>query len=167
MQLWCIIGRFQPLHKWHEILIETSLQYHPATLVLIGSSNAVDQKNPYSFEIRKQMLERVFQNPKLHIGSLPDFPEDQDWVQLICQYIPDGVKILHLYCGDIHTDSAVICLKKYSEILPFEIKIHEIARSNFPLSGTQVRAWIQKWDSEKLSQSLSPEIYNFIEKPNS
>lgn len=154
-----IIWRFQPLHKGHILLIEKSLEQNPASLVLIGSTNKSDEENPYSFELRKELIEGEFPTQTIYIWRLPDFPNDTDWVNCILSYIPERVSHLRLYCGDIRNDSAVKSLKEHESILPFTLEIIEIPRSVLKISATQVRAFIKENNSQKLEEYLGKYSY--------
>lgn len=154
-----IIWRFQPLHKGHILLIERSLEQNPASLVLIGSTNKDDVENPYSYELRKDLIGGEFPTQAISIWRLPDFPNDIDWINCILSYIPERVSHLRLYCGDIHNDSAVKSLKEHESILPFTLEIIEIPRSVLKISATQVRALINENNLEKLEQYLGKYSY--------
>ncbi len=67
-----LVGRFQMLHKGHEEIIEKSLELCEKTAVFIGSSQeSRTEKNPFSFEERKEMLKTVF-GDKIMVFPLPD-----------------------------------------------------------------------------------------------
>jgi len=151
-QLWLIIWRFQPLHKWHLLLIETSLRENPATLILIGSINKDDTENPYDYNIRKEFLQTELSWENISIGWLIDVPGDAEWIDQILSFIPEQVQNIHLYCGDKKHDSAVQSLLKVQDILPYTLTIHEIPRSIIPISATEIRRWISEKQYKKLSQ---------------
>lgn len=153
--LWLIIWRFQPLHKGHLLLIETSLKENPASLVLIGSVNKDDAYNPYSYETRKSMMQGEVSSSELSIWALPDFPDDFTWKNFILSHIPDTVSQVTLYCWDTENDSAVNSLLAFKDTLPFKLKVKEIPRSIIPVSATQVRKWIIAWNKEKLNEYIS------------
>lgn len=66
------MGRFSPFHLGHERLLGMAIKRFGAEncLVLIGSSDSLNERTPYSFEARKQMIQTVF--PKIEILPLPD-----------------------------------------------------------------------------------------------
>lgn len=56
-----LLGRFQTLHKGHVDMIERALAVCDRVGIFVGSAQeSGTSKNPFSFELRKQMLERVF-----------------------------------------------------------------------------------------------------------
>lgn len=151
---WLIIWRFQPLHLGHELLIESSLKENQTTLILIWSVNKEDSQNPYSYQDRKKLIESIYSRD-ISIWDLPDFPGDQEWIKYILWYIPLGTSQVVLYCWDIKNDSAVKSLKSSKIQFPFILNIKEIPRSIIPVSASQVREWISRWDSKKLQKYLS------------
>ena len=78
-----IIGRFQPPHLGHLHAIQRALEKFDFLLIGIGSSQATGTKrNPFSYEERKEMLERSLPkkyNGEYKIISLPDKFNDQQW----------------------------------------------------------------------------------------
>lgn len=152
--LWIIIWRFQPLHKGHLLLINTSSSQQEETLVLIGSSNKSDAFNPYSFNTRKEIIKEEIPWNWFKIEELPDFPSDIEWKNKILEYIPKQITKVVLYCWDEMNDSAVKSLKKLEHTLSFKLDIIEIPRSIIPVSATQVRNWIQEENTPELKKYL-------------
>lgn len=152
--LWIIIWRFQPLHKGHLLLINTSLRQQEKTLIFIGSSNKSNAENPYSYNTRKEIIKEEIQWNWFKIEELPDFPSDLEWKNKILEYIPKQITKIVLYCWDQINDSAVKSLKKLEDILPFELDIIEIPRSIIPVSATQVREWIKKNNIQEVKKYL-------------
>ena len=67
-----LVGRFQPLHIGHIDMINKAVRICSGVGVFIGSSQeSGTAKNPLSFELRKEMLERVFGN-LVKVHPLPD-----------------------------------------------------------------------------------------------
>lgn len=90
-----VIGRFQPFHNGHKYLLEQALLLAEKVVVLVGSANkAVNIKNPFTFEERKNMIEAVFSCKgettaeinscsinRISIRALKDFAyNDEQWV---------------------------------------------------------------------------------------
>lgn len=71
-ELGVIVGRFQSLHAGHEEMIRKALALCQQVCVLVGSSQeSGTAKNPFSYELREQMLRCVF-GEELFIFPLPD-----------------------------------------------------------------------------------------------
>ncbi len=67
-----------------------------------------------------------------------------------------------LYSGDRHHDSAVVVLESLREKLPFQLHIHEIPRSQIPVSATQVRDWLKNNQEDLLEKYLSDITRNIL-----
>lgn len=67
------IGRFQPLHRGHEAILQKAFEISNHTLIIVGSSTASRSlRNPFSFEERKTMIELAIQDmTKAHLKWLP------------------------------------------------------------------------------------------------
>lgn len=76
------IGRLQPVHNAHLALISKALEENDKVLIVLGSSNKEGTyRNPYSVEMREQMLRECFneeQNEKITIATLPDWSTEDD-----------------------------------------------------------------------------------------
>lgn len=128
MKTGVIIGRFQvpDLHAGHMHLIKEVQKECDKVIILLGVPVLRDERNPLSFTIRKQMLQREF--PDLQIYPLMDRESDEEWSN----------KIDRLFSGD---DDEVIlygsrdCFKgSYTGKLPFK-EVSELEG----YSGTEVR----------------------------
>lgn len=76
-ELGLILGRFQTFHLGHEQIVRRALDVSKQVLLLIGSSQESNTaKNPFSYEIRKDIIYSIFKdevdNNRLIIKPLPD-----------------------------------------------------------------------------------------------
>lgn len=83
-----VIGRFQPFHLGHKFLIDEALKVCEQIIVGIGSSNIIDEKNPYSYKKREHILTTFIEKEGLSekiIDVIPivDHPDDQIWLEKI------------------------------------------------------------------------------------
>ncbi len=66
------VGRFQTFHKGHQDMINTALALCDRVGIFIGSSQeSGTNKNPFSFEMRKQILQKIYAD-RVDICPLPD-----------------------------------------------------------------------------------------------
>jgi len=151
-----IIWRFQPFHKGHKLLVDTALSQCKSVLILIWSSNTTNTENPYSFSLRKEIIETEFSEEQIFIWALPDFENDEDWMKYIISYIPNTVSSIKLYCGDKKNDSAIKTLIKHKDMIHSDYEIVEIPRSIIPISASKVREIILKEEYSKLEEYLLP-----------
>ncbi len=98
-----LIGRFQPFHNNHKILIEQALRIADKVLILVGSAYAArTPKNPFTFEERRSM---IFDSMGIEIPGLPSsrisvepirdyFYSDDMWLSQVqavtSEHIEDG-----------------------------------------------------------------------------
>ena len=81
------IGRFQPLHRGHEAVINAALQKAEKVIILVGSSNlSRSYYNPFTFEERQDLIENSFYEDRNRLIILPveDWPyNNQIWVKTV------------------------------------------------------------------------------------
>lgn len=86
------LGRFQPFHLGHLDAVNQIIN-DGVTKVIIGigsSQEELTRQNPFSFDERKQMVQRTLQGLKIdfEIRGIPDFAHNQDWVDYIKEELP-------------------------------------------------------------------------------
>lgn len=87
-----IIGRFQPFHTGHVWLIKKTLERFDKIIILIGSSNITDEKNPWSLELRKKAIFKFIEKEKiskrvLKVTDVIDVPDDDKWLDIALEKI--------------------------------------------------------------------------------
>lgn len=71
-QLGVLVGRFQTIHSGHEEMINKAICLCEKVGIFVGSSQeSGTNKNPFSYETRKEMLETIF-NDQISVYPLPD-----------------------------------------------------------------------------------------------
>lgn len=86
-----VVGRFQPFHNGHLALVKKAIEHsdNGQTIIFIGSSNAEESaRNPFNFYKRVDMISKSFRCEELKniiLMPLPDFNNDDDWVNHISQ----------------------------------------------------------------------------------
>ena len=71
-RLGLVVGRFQIIHSGHEEIIRRAVELCETAGVFVGSSQeSGTSKNPFTFEMRKDMLKDVF-GDEIHVYPLPD-----------------------------------------------------------------------------------------------
>jgi nicotinamide-nucleotide adenylyltransferase len=83
-----VLGRFQPIHKGHQYLIDRALEQCDEVVIGIGSANVQDEKNPFSFEQRLQQIQRILSEKKyrgrtVSIVAVDDDPDDAVWLKVL------------------------------------------------------------------------------------
>ena len=87
------IGRFQPFHLGHLLLLERLNKQYEEIIIGIGSSqyqNTYD--NPFSEVERKQMITQSLNDAGIHkfrIVTIPDIHDPPRWVDHVCSIVSD------------------------------------------------------------------------------
>lgn len=123
-----VIGRFQvpALHIGHRFLLTHAKERHAALIIIVGVSPALDEKNPLSFEERREMLLEV--HPDASIVPLSDHPSDEAWSALLDALV------------ETHADDAMLYGSRDS-FIPFysgRFPTHFVEPVKSP-SGTDIR----------------------------
>lgn len=86
MKTGVILARFQPIHNGHLQLISKAVQENDAVLVIIGSIDKLNVRNPIPWTIRKELVEEAINNHLLahdeknivKVVELPDLSDESD-----------------------------------------------------------------------------------------
>lgn len=153
------VMRLQPLHKGHQKIIDAMLAENNHAYLFIGSANAQDEKNIFSFEQRKSMVEKLYQQEiqkgTLTVLPINDIHNPPKWVEHIMAQI-QGDKPTRYYCGS-GQDGALFAQKGF-EIRSFD-------RNELNISATMIRDKISNNDSS-WENDVPQEIIPFIQKNN-
>lgn len=136
------VMRCQPFHIGHINLINHMLEDCDAVTVVLGSiQEKRTEKNPFSYQQRKEMIQNYYKNnalsSKMRILGIPDLGDDRAWSGYVMDFVkescPDREKPDVYYCGTIY-DSQWFQYEK--------IKFEIIDRTDQELpycSGTMIR----------------------------
>ena len=82
------VGRFQPFHRGHLLVVKGMTKVAGKVVIAIGSSNAEKTaENPFTAAERREMIQRALQaediipNFDVTIVDLPDMPDDAEWTK--------------------------------------------------------------------------------------
>ena len=95
-KLGIIVGRFQNIHAGHEEMIEKALELCDRVAVFVGSSQeSGTNKNPFSYELRRELLTRLF-GDKILIYPLPDIGvgNNSRWGDYVLRNVEERVGML-------------------------------------------------------------------------
>lgn len=88
------IGRFQPFHLGHLDAVRQILSHETSVIIAIGSAQYSDtEKNPYTFETRKKIIESSLADEKISpekftILPLDDIHDDARWCNYADETLP-------------------------------------------------------------------------------
>ena len=81
------IGRFQPAHLGHFVLMREALKRARKLIVLCGAAGSARRmRNPWTAEEREAMIRaglEAGENARVHVGGMDDYPDDADWVRAV------------------------------------------------------------------------------------
>ncbi|MFH1947340.1 MAG: adenylyltransferase/cytidyltransferase family protein [Candidatus Magasanikbacteria bacterium] len=126
------IGRFQPFHAGHLDAIKQISE--PEIIIGIGSSQySGTDDNPYSFEERKQMIEKTLNvtTKKYKIIAIPDIHDENKWVE----HVKNIVGNLDI----VYTGNDLVKKLFTQKNIPVK-KI----KKNINISGTKIRQNLKK-----------------------
>lgn len=80
------MGRFQPFHNGHLMVLRRALGVSESVVIAIGSVNLVDLNNPLSYDERVRIIESVVSEEHIakritKIVGVKDYPDDKRWAR--------------------------------------------------------------------------------------
>ena len=127
-----VIGRFQVpyLHPGHLHLIATALRECEDVIILIGVSNKIDEKNPFSIVARENMIKKIF--PHINVSNIGDRPTDKEWSKLLDTYLEGVIEPVLYHSRDSFKEvyTGVYPLREVEEVVGY--------------SGTKIRESLKK-----------------------
>ena len=127
------IGKFAPLHKGHQFLIETALKEMDELYVVVYDTNLI--KN--SVQERADWIKKLYPNVKIiyAFDSPTQYGLDKESVNIEMDYLSKLIKdipVTHFYSSELYGE-------KVAEYLKIENRIVDKERINVPISAKIVR----------------------------
>lgn len=159
MKVAFVCGRFEPIHKGHQLLIDEAYKLQKDVAILICSSQeSRTSQNPLSFEERKKLIEKIY--PKAIIIPVPDMGigNNERWGDFLLSVLKkyDCEPIFFVTGEEERRES---WFRK--EILK-KMKIIKISRSQIVISATELRKDIRNNNIEKIKEFMPQEIVEDI-----
>lgn len=127
------IGKFAPLHKGHQLLIETAIQEMDEVYVVIYDTDSIS----INVERRANWLKELY--PSVHIiyafNSPKQYGLDEKSVKIQMEYLSkkiQGIPVTHFYSSEPYG-------KKVAEYLNIENRIVDIEKKKVPIDATAIR----------------------------
>lgn len=141
-----IVMRAQPFHKGHSSLIDKMLNECLNITIILGSTQeSRTERNPFTFEERKFMIENIYKNKKnIKVCGTDDKSDDNIWYKNIINILKNdsfGMPDVY-YCGDYI--NGYFLDKKEFKIIIFD-KTKQVGDHN--ISATKIRNMIKNNDS--------------------
>lgn len=156
------LGRFAPFHNGHKLLLGELVSRFgsESVLVMIGSTNTINRRTPYTYEDRKEILGVSF--PNIEVLPLPDGKPNlvhfdgttnEAWLDSI-EEIARSREEEYVFYGGSTADLEVLAQRFRTEII--------ISREVLNISATMIRSLIENNDLEKLVQLVDPNAVDII-----
>jgi bifunctional NMN adenylyltransferase/nudix hydrolase len=89
-----VIGRFQPFHLAHQDLIKHALSLAEKVIIILGSArSASDVKNPFTPQMREEIIRACFPKENLEFRAVRDYPyNDHVWTTEIQNVVNETVE---------------------------------------------------------------------------
>lgn len=127
------IGKFAPLHKGHELLIETALKEMDDFYAVIYDTDIIN----IDVKKRAEWIKKMY--PSVHILFAYDSPKqyglDKESVTIQMNYLSSIIKdipVTHFYSSELYGE-------KVAEYLNIENRIVDIERKNVPINAETIR----------------------------
>lgn len=148
------LGKFAPLHKGHQFLIDFALQQVDQLIVVVY---ACDELPNCSLQTRINWITHLY--PTVRIIAAPDGPKEVGYSIEITQKHDTYLK--HLLKGEIF--DSFFSSEMYGEHVSQAFNCKDIrvdqARTHVPISGTQIRSNVNMY-----AKFLSPLVLNSLVK---
>lgn len=87
MKYGILLGRFQPFHIAHEAIVHEIIADGLKPLIIVGSNNVRNKRNPYSALERLEMIQAVF--PKVYVNTVGDYDNWDTWFSVLRHNVPE------------------------------------------------------------------------------
>ncbi len=127
------IGKFAPLHKGHQFLIETALKEMDEFYVVIYDTNVIN------IDVKKRAgwIKKLY--PKVKIiyayNSPKQYGLDSESVNIQMEYLSKIIKdipVTHFYSSELYGE-------KVAEYLHIENRLVDFNRTQYPINATKIR----------------------------
>ena len=127
------IGKFAPLHKGHQLVIETALKEMDEVYVVIYDTELTNIK----VEKRAEWIKKLYPNVNIlyAINSPKKYGLDDESVNIQMEYLSswiNGIPVTHFYSSEVYGE-------KVANYLKIENRIVDLERKNIPINATEIR----------------------------
>jgi len=164
------IGRFNPPHLGHVLMLDEMVNNNDFTIILIGSSNqSRTHKNPLTYTERAHLLTNLF--PNTIILPLNDFYDEDLWIQEVDKKIKECELIfntdintdINIYTGGTGKGEDSSLRDSWSEKLGHNtVPINLTAEICEGLSATKIREHLYNNEMESIKLLIPEKVYEFL-----
>lgn len=157
MEVAVYLGRFSPLHKGHQKIIDRLIQKYGYQnfILMVGSSNKKNIKTPFSYRQRNKFIKLIY--PNLKIIPIPDFDNDTKWLDYL-KGIEVKLKSEFIFFGGSKKDLEILQKRFTTRVLVNR------AIEGGGISATQVRHALEAGDIETLKRIVSKKLVPLLKE---
>ncbi len=143
------IGKFAPLHKGHQFLIETALKEMDKLIVVVYDTDLINIKT----EERAKWIKTLYPNVEIKFAHNPpkQYGLDDESVKIQMEYlskIMEGEEVTHFYSSEKYGES----VSKYMNLVDRRV---DNERIKFPVRSTMIRK-----DLDENKDWIENHVYN-------
>lgn len=127
------IGKFAPLHKGHQLVIETALKEMDEVYCVVYDTDIID----IDVKKRAEWIKKLY--PKVHIIFAYDSPKqfglDEKSVNIQMKYLSKLIKdvpVTHFYSSELYGE-------KVANYLKIENRVVDLEKKEIPVNATTIR----------------------------
>lgn len=163
-----VLCRFQPMHLGHLHLINHALENNPIVLVIIGSADKCNERNPFSGGFRMECVTKTLEqhlskedDDRTLVGTLADYTDESDnsnaWGDYLYKNIRWAIATQEDWAKyadapiNIHYSDDINIIKQWFRP-ELDINVVHFDRSNIHegVSSTKLRKMISEWDGSSM-----------------
>ena len=170
MKYGVILARFQPIHNGHLALIEKACSENDQVLILVGSADKLNNRNPIPFDIRLQLVQKAVEHlTNVKIVGLDDLSCETDnnveWGFYLYSHIVSHINQANftIYYSDGYE---IITSWFPGFILRNNVSLSLLARNSFEkgISATTVRTYITNEEWSALETVVPANVFSYKER---
>ena len=147
------IGKFAPLHKGHQLVLETALKEMDEVYCVIYDTDIID----IDVKQRAEWIKKLY--PKVHILYAYDSPKqyglDETSVNIQMKYLSNLIKdipVTHFYSSELYGE-------KVANYLGIENRTIDLEKTTIPINASKIRS-----DYENNKEYLENFVYLSLKK---
>ena len=147
------IGKFAPLHKGHQLVLETALKEMDEVYCVVYDTDIID----IDVKQRAEWIKRLY--PKVHILYAYDSPKqyglDETSVNIQMKYLSNliqDIPVTHFYSSELYGE-------KVANYLGIENRTIDLEKTTIPINASKIRS-----DYENNKEYLENFVYLSLKK---
>ena len=127
------IGKFAPLHKGHQLVLETALKEMNEVYCVVYDTDIID----IDVKQRAEWIKKLY--PKVHILYAYDSPKqyglDKESVNIQMKYLSNIIRdipVTHFYSSELYGE-------KVADYLKIKNRLVDLEKKSIPINATKIR----------------------------